>query len=97
MKIEVPKITLFDTPKPLKGLAEVVIDNWRILDWRILQYRDRPPIVKGPQIFRKDPETHEITIKTLIRMPDEEFRPIADAILEAYRRELLKFRGNGSR
>ena len=94
MKIEVVKITLFDSSKPLKGFAEVIVDNWKIPEWRILRYGNRSPIVKCPQLFRKDPETHEITIKNLIQMPDEELKPIADAILEAYRLELLKFQDN---
>jgi len=94
MDIKVLKVTILPGDKPLKATADVMVGTWKIVDWGIIKYGGKSIQVKCPRVVRKDPRTGEISIKMLLDMPYDEFRPISDIILEAYRRELLKFQGN---
>jgi len=94
MDIKVLKVTILPGDKPLKATADVMVGTWKIVDFGVIKYGGNQVQVKCPRVVRKDPQTGEISIRMLLDMPYEEFRPIADAVLEAYRRELLKFQGN---
>jgi len=90
MRIEVFEIRLLNSNRPLKGFADVKLDDIIIRDFRIIKQNGQKIFVSSPQVSWKDPETGEIKFKGILTIPPEQKQRIDLEILSAFQKEMEK-------
>ncbi len=93
MQIEIVDLRLLSGDKPLKGFADVRVNDWIIHDFRVIKQNGQKVTVSPPQVSWKDPETGEIKFKGVLTIPPEQKQRIDTEILHAYQEKVEKRSG----
>ncbi len=92
-EIKVIQIRHLSDGKPLKGFADLQINDWIVRDFRIVGHNGQRLSVLPPQTSWKDPETGEIRFKGILTIPPDQKQMIDTMILHAYQVEMEKRNG----
>lgn len=85
--MKVIKIRLQNNDKPLKGFADIQLENgWIIKDFRVIQQPGQKAYVVAPQASWRNREG-SINFKTLVTIPDDSKWQLESAVLASYQKE----------
>ena len=86
MEIKVIEIRSLNDDRPLKGFADVQVNDWIIYDWRIVKHDGQRAWVSVPQASWKDKD-RKVKYRALLSIPGELKQRIEVAILSAWEKE----------
>ncbi len=85
-KIEVINFRLLPGNGPIKALADILVGDWDIYEWRIHQASGQRAQVLYPHVSWKNKEGH-VRYRALLSIPGELRQRIEVAILSAWEKE----------
>ncbi len=89
-EIRVIQIRHLSNGRPLKGFADIQLNDWIVRDFRIVGHNGQRLSVLPPQTSWKDPKTGEIRFKGVLTIPPKQKQMIDTMILHAYQVEMEK-------
>jgi hypothetical protein len=87
LEIKVLAVRLIDSGRSVVAFADVWVDGWIIKDWRVLRFGNEIH-TKPPQIAVKDPASKDISLRTIVSVPNDQFDLIEAEVLKSYEAKL---------